>query len=281
MGTAWGAEAPAATTASAPAGSNAPVNGAAGSDGAGRETAGIDAALRDADRHFVEGDLVGALRVLGPACSTSKRPDCAFSLGAIEHGLGHCAQALAYYRKYRELAPEGEHISEVTAALEEVESRCGDASVTSVASTPGAGAVAGAVSAQPGPSAAAQPAASSPSRGPAALAEPRATLPRPHTELMWGSFALSGAAALSSVVFGVLAAQSAHDCTQPRAYDQQFIEECEEQGPTYQTLWQGFAVASGGFLGIGLTLWWLDANAAGSVAVSAAGYPTLKVQGRF
>jgi hypothetical protein len=253
------------------------VNDAA-SDEAGLDAAGINAALIDADRHFVDGDLEGALRVLGPACSTSKRPDCAFSLGAIEHGLGHCVQALGYYRKYRELAPEGEHISEVTAALEEVESRCGDASVTPVA-----GALSGAVSSQPGLSAAALPAASSSSREPAALAEPRTTptLPRPHTELMLGSFVLSGAAALSSVVFGVLAAQSAHDCAQPRVYDQKFIEECEERGPSYQALWQGFAVASGGFLGIGLTVWWLDANAAASVGVSAAGYPALKYQGRF
>ena len=47
MGTAWGAEPAPAATASAPAGSHAPVT-----DEAGRETAEIDAALRDADRHF-------------------------------------------------------------------------------------------------------------------------------------------------------------------------------------------------------------------------------------
>ena len=280
-GTAWAADPPPAAKAPVPAGSNASGSEAArdgaARDGAGLDAATIDAALLDADRHFVDGDLEGALRVLGPACSTSQRPDCAFSLGAIEHGLGHCAQALGYYRKYRELAAEGAHISEVTAALEEVEGRCGDASVPPVAALPAAGAL----SAPPGPSAAPQPAASSS----AVLAEPGTppTLPRPHTELMLGSFVLSGAAALSSVVFGVLAAQSAHDCAQPRVYDQKFIEQCEEHGPSYQALWQGFAVASGGLLGIGLTVWWLDTQAAASasVGVSAAGYPALEYQGRF
>ena len=67
----------------------------------------------------------------------------------------------------------------------------------------------------------------------------------------------------------------------PRVYDQSFIEQCEEQGPSYQALWQGFAVASGGFLGIGLTVWWLDSRAAASVGVSAAGAPTLELQGSF
>jgi hypothetical protein len=266
--TVWAADPP-PSNAAAPAGSQVPVGDAAVTD--------LDAALLDADRHFVDGDLEGALRVLGPACSASNRPDCAFSLGAIEHGLGHCPQALGYYRKYRELAPEGEHISEVVAALEEVERRCGAASVRAVAATPGAGAV----STLPSASAAALPVTPNPPSEPAPLAEPGTPPTLPHTELMWGAFVLSGAAALSSVVFGVLAAQSAHDCGQPRTYDQNFIEDCEEQGPTYQALWQGFAVASGGFLGIGLTLWWLDANSAASVGVSAAGAPELKLQGRF
>ena len=284
MGMAWGADPAPSSSASGSPGSNAARSDAAGSGGtasagAALDPAALDAALLAADRYFVDGELEAALRVLEPACSASQRPDCAFSLGAIEHGLGHCAQALGYYRKYRELAPAGEHISEVSAALEEVESRCGDGATTAPA-TPVAGALSATASALPSAETGALPAVSSPSRDRVA-SEPAKLPPRPHTELMWGSFVLSGAAALSSVVFGVLAAQTAHDCSQPRVYDREFIEECEEQGPRYQTLWQGFAVASGGFLGIGLTLWWLDANAAASVGVSAAGYPALKYQGRF
>jgi hypothetical protein len=243
----------------------------------------LEAALLDADRRFVAGDLEGALGVLSPACAASDRPDCAFSLGAIEHGLGHCVQALGHYRKYRELAPQGEHIAEVAAALEEVESRCGDASATPAGAAPlASGAPSGGVSAQAVPAVPALSAVSSP-REPAVPAELWTTpaSPQPHTELMLGSFVLSGAAAVGSVVFGILAAQSAHDCTQPRVYDRKFIEQCEEQGPSYQALWQGLAVASGGFLGIGLTLWWIDAEAASSDGVAAAGYPALKYQGRF
>jgi hypothetical protein len=46
-------------------------------------------------------------------------------------------------------------------------------------------------------------------------------------------------------------------------------------------LWQGFALASGGFLGVGLTLWWLDASSSASLAVSAAGYPELNYRRTF
>jgi hypothetical protein len=237
-----------------------------------QEQRAFDAALTEADRLFVEGDLPGALAVLEPVCAASKRAECSFSLGAIYHGLGRCTQALEHYRRYRQQAPSGEHIAEVTSALQEVEGRCGDASAASPERRVGA------------------PGTSTPQALPGGESEVHpvapplpVTAPASSTgaQLLVGSLAASGAAAASSVVFGILAARSARRCERARAYDRDFIEECEVAGPRYQALWQGFAVASGGFLGIGLTLWWFDARSSASVGVTDAGFPGLQYQRRF
>jgi hypothetical protein len=226
----------------------------------------FDAALVEADHRFTEGDLDGALAVLEPACNQLDRPECAFNLGAIHHGLGHCEQALAYYRRYRELEPAGDHLMEVEAALEEVEPRCGRQNVV--------------VPVQTG--------IASPSAlvAPSGVSE-TSILPAPppagtsSSPFIVGSFVLSGVAAVSSVVFGVLAANSASECERAQVYDDSYAEECEHRGPSYQGMWQGFAVASGGFLGIGLTLWWFDSRSAASVGVSDAGSPALQYRYRF
>jgi hypothetical protein len=234
-----------------------------------QEQGAFDAALTEADRRFVEGDLHGALAVLEPVCSPLKRAECSFSLGAIYHGLGRCTQALEHYRRYRELAPGGEHIAEVASALEEVEGRCGDASAASSVprvAAPGTPSLQGLPSNENEP----QPVAPLP-----------ATASSTNAPLVVGSLAASGAAAATSVVFGILAARSARRCERARAYDRGFIEECEVAGPRYQALWQGFAVASGGFLGIGLTLWWFDTRSSASVGVTDAGFPGLHYQRRF
>jgi hypothetical protein len=225
----------------------------------------FEAALVEADHRFTAGDLDGALAVLQPACYRSERPECAFNLGAIHHGLGHCEQALAHYRHYRELAPAGEHLAEVNAALEEVEPRCGQND------------------ARPAPSG---PLSTSASAAPAGAIEANVLPATPPTgssssPFMVGSFVLSGVAAVSSVVFGVLAANSASECERAQVYDSNYAEECEHRGPSYQGMWQGFAVASGGFLGIGLTLWWFDAHSSASVGVSDAGSPALQYRYRF
>ncbi|HTV19400.1 MAG TPA: hypothetical protein VMG12_12030 [Polyangiaceae bacterium] len=237
-------------------------------------SASIDAALAEADRRFVAGDLAGALAVLEPACSQSERPACLFSLGAVHHGLGDCPQALAYYRRYRAVAPNGAQIEEVTAALEEVEGRCGEAASalppreSSVAPEPAAS--------QP------EPLSASPSPPPApAPARAPASGPSLSSSLMVGAFVLSGAAATGSVVFGALAARSAHDCGQARAYDDDFVDECVEDGPRYQRLWQGLALASASFLGIGVTLWWVDSSSSATLGVSGAGTPVLKYRREF
>jgi hypothetical protein len=99
--------------------------------------------------------------------------------------------------------------------------------------------------------------------------------------LMLGSFVLSGATAVSSVVFGVLAAQSVHDCERARIYDDEFRAECEKNGPRYQGLWQGFAVASASFLGIGMTLWWIDSSSTATLGISGAGTAVLSYRRRF
>jgi hypothetical protein len=235
----------------------------------------FDAAMAEADRRFVAGDLTGALELLAPACTGSERADCSFSLGAIHHGLGHCSEALAYYRHYRAVAPRGEHIGEVTAALEEVESRCGDIVVPVRPEAP--------IEAPPS----AEPASSTATVGPeqgAVIRGPSLTADPPVSKnqgLVIGALAVSGAAAATSVVFGVLAARSARHCDRARAYDRQYVQECEVDGPRYQGLWQGFALASGGFLGVGLTLWWLDASSSASLGVSAAGYPELNYRRTF
>lgn len=272
----------------------------------------IDVALERADRHFVAGELEQALAVLAPACSGSKRPQCAFSLGAIHHGLGHCPEALAYYRSYRELAPRGAPLDEVKAALEEVEGRCGDeppapapsgaANAPVVAEpAPGAAVMAGTGTAGAGTAgadgtrvagadatgvagaglarAALEPeAAPSSEEAPRSLSSPPSSMT---SRLMVGSFALSGAAAIGGVVFGVLAAKSARECRQARVYSDEFRSECEEEGPRYQGLWQGLAVASASFLGIGVTLWWLDESSSATVGVSGAGAPVLRYQRDF
>jgi hypothetical protein len=236
-----------------------------------QEQRAFEAALTEADRRFVEGDLPGALAVLEPVCSASTRAECSFSLGAIYHGLGRCTQALEHYRRYRELAPSGEHLAEVSSALEEVEGRCGDASAASSVprvEAPGTPSLQGLPSTENEP----QPVAPLPAAAPASST---------NATLVVGSLAASGAAAASSVVFGILAARSARRCERARAYDRDFIEECEVAGPRYQALWQSFAVASGGFLGIGLTLWWFDTRSSASVGVTDAGFPGLHYQRRF
>jgi hypothetical protein len=240
---------------------------------------GWAAALGEADRRFVAGDLAGAREVLQPVCSSSDRPECAFALGAIEHGLGHCEAARVHYQHYRELAPRGEHLAEVEAALEEVEAQCGNAP-----SPPAAVAVPAAP--LPGtPPLVEATAASAPSPVAAPAPLPPVPVAPAHDplrrSLVIGSLALSGAAAVTSVVFGVLAAQSADHCQQATVYDRGYREECEEQGPSYQGLWQGFAVASGALLGVGLTLWWLDARSSAAIGVAAAGTPTLQYRRNF
>lgn len=233
------------------------------------EQRAFDAALTEADGRFVAGDLRGALEVLEPVCSASPRAECAFSLGAIYHGLGDCTRALEHYRRYRALAPHGEHITEVTSALGEVEARCGDASPASAAS---GGTVPAPSSSPAPPSVASDTQAAAPP-----LAAPRST----NAPMVVGALALSGAAAASSVVFGILAARSSRRCERAVAYDRDFIQECEVAGPRYQGLWQGFAVASGGFLGIALTLHWLDSRASASVGITDAGLPALNYRHAF
>jgi hypothetical protein len=243
------------------------------------------AALGEADRRFVAGDLAGALEILQPICSTSERPECAFALGAVQHGLGHCEEARVHYRRYRELAPQGEHSAEVQAALEEVETRCGNAPLAPAAvavpsasrpvSEPAAGNVMGRVASGAVASGAVAEPASAPS-------VPLVRVPDPlNRSLVVGSLALSGASAATSVIFGILAARSARHCRRAVVYDRSFIDECESKGPRYQGLWQGFAVASGSFLGIGATLWWLDERSNAALGVAGAGVPTLQYQRSF
>jgi len=252
-------------------------------------SSGFDAALAQADQRFIAGDLPGALQLLEPVCSRSDRPECAFALGAIQHGLGHCPDALLQYRRYRELAPAGEHRAEVDAALEDVESQCGKAPTTAATSpsvSPIQTSPSGGAFLLPGLSLAATPATAAPAVGASSL--PDASMPSAqpapdslNRALVLGSFALSAATAASSLVFGILAAHSASRCERQQTYDQAFIDECEHQGPRYQGLWQGFAVASAGFLGVGLSLWWLDPNSSAAVGVAAGGVPTLQLQHRF
>lgn len=238
--------------------------------------AAVDVALQEADRRFVAGDLAGALAILEPACAKSERPECLFSLGAVQHGLGHCPEALDYYRRYREVAPGGEQIEEVTAALDEVEERCG----ARARAAPAAAAASGedAPGAMPPSPDAASPAPAAPASAPPSALASRSTL---SSRLMLGSFVLSGATAVSSVVFGVLAAQAAHDCERARSYDASFRDVCEENGPRYQGLWQGFALASASFLGIGMTLWWIDSSSTATLGVSGAGSPMLRYRREF
>jgi hypothetical protein len=221
----------------------------------------FESALQEADRRFVAGDLQGALAVLQPVCVATDSAECAFSLGAIHHGLGHCPEALAHYRRYLQLAPQGEHLGEVNEALVEVEGRCGYPE--RAPSAP---------SAAPPPSAAAS--------GAPALAAATAEPSSLGRSLTAAAFAASGAAALGSVTFGVLAARSARRCERADAYDQRFVEECERQGPRYQGLWQGLAVASGAFLGIGVALWWSESRVV-SAGLSDTGLPELVLHGRF
>ncbi|HEU4577391.1 MAG TPA: hypothetical protein VFS67_03980 [Polyangiaceae bacterium] len=239
------------------------------------------AALAAADQRFVAGDLAGALQILEPPCAAADRPECAFALGAIQHGLGHCEAALGHYRHYRELAPTGEHRAEVDAALQEVEAQCGSPPNPLPAPTP-------ALPPQPP-----TPQPSAPLRAPQLPVVPPAALPNetgvpplpapdplPRT-LIVGSFALSGAAAVSSIAFAVLAAHSADRCRHHAVYDQKYIDECEQAGPSYQGLWQGFAIAAGAFAGIGATLWWFDANSSAAVELAGTGAPSLQYRRRF
>ncbi len=239
----------------------------------------VETALSEADRLFVGGDLPGALAVLHPVCASGTSAECAFSLGAIHHGLGHCPEALGHYRRYLQLAPRGEHLAEVHAALEEVEARCGAPAPASAATAP-LGAPPKTSLGAPPPLAAEPGSGTAPSTVPAPLPVPpveRSSLAR---DLGTAAFVASGAAALSGVVFGVLAARSARRCQRAEAYDQRFIDECELRGPRYQGLWQGSAIAAGAFLGVGVALWWSDSSAR-PPAVSCAGGRGLTLSGRF
>lgn len=232
----------------------------------------FEAALSEADRRFVAGDLQGALAVLQPVCIATDSAECAFSLGAIQHGLGHCPEALAHYRRYLQLAPRGEHVPEVSAALEEVEGRCGSPVTPAAPLSP--------VPVEPLPAPAPVAAAS--------VAEPLASPPPPAVVqpsslargLTSAALVASGAAAVSGVLFGVLAARSARRCDRADTYDQRFIDECEVRGPRYQGLWQGSAIASGAFLGVGVALWWSNSRAA-VAGVSGASGPGLALHGHF
>lgn len=252
-----------------------PVRPAAGSAAAASaETTPFEAALREADRRFVAGDLQGALAVLQPVCVATDSAECAFSLGAIQHGLGHCPEALGYYRRYLQLAPRGEHVAEVSVALEEVEGRCGSASTPAAPLEPPPPLVHGP---RPAPQLGAAPGPAPPLAPPLPLAVEPSSLTQ---GLTTAAFVVSGAAAVSSVAFGILAARSARRCHRADAYDQRFIEECEVRGPRYQGLWQGSAIASGAFLGVGVALWWSSSRAV-SAGVSGARLPGLALHGRF
>jgi hypothetical protein len=248
---------------------------AAAADLDGSEGDAFDAAVTEADKRFVAGDLSGALEVLEPVCARSESATCSFSLGAIHHGLGHCHEALVHYRHYRAVAPRGEHSAEVEAALEEVEGRCGASGPAAPASTPSPAASSPAVPSLPPSAPAADPIP------PVMVMPPAATDNSIQKGLVIGSFAVSGAAAASSIVFGVLAARSARHCERARAYDRDYIQECEVDGPRYQSLWQGFALASGGFLGVGLALWWLDGSSSAALGVSGVGTPALNYRRSF
>lgn len=248
----------------------------------------FEAALAQADERFIAGDLEGALRLLEPACAGGERPECAFSLGAVHHGLGHCRQARAFYLRYLELTPNGERVSEARGALEEVEARCGgsvEVASSAVAPDLPRAMSPGAVGLAPTPSAPAMPGLAEPWVAPSGNTPPapvsrEAPQGSLSADLAVGSLALAGAAALSSIAFGLLAAHDANRCAQARSYDREYIERCESSGPRYQGLWQGFAVASGSFLGIGLALWAFDPGPSSAAAASGPS-PQLGYRGRF
>jgi hypothetical protein len=232
--------------------------------------------LERADRRFVSGDLSGALELLEPACARGERSECAFSLGAIHHGLGHCPEARAFYRRYLELWPGGERASEVRDALEEVDARCGDA-LAGAAPEPSPPPLALGIATAPR-AGLDEPSAPPAGSGAALAVAPGAPERSLSADLAVGSFVLSGAAALTSIAFGLLAAHDASRCAKARTYDRDFIERCESSGPRYQGLWQGFALASGSFLGIGLVLWGFDP---GSPSAAASPAPQVGYRGRF
>lgn len=102
-----------------------------------------------------------------------------------------------------------------------------------------------------------------------------------NTPLIATFLGLSGAAVVTSVVFGVLAAKSADRCSEPRTYNQHYIDECEGTLPRYRALWQGFAVAGGSFLAIGGALWWVDLESDSPDAEARAPLPMLKYRQVF
>ena len=247
----------------------------------------VDAALEVANQHFVHGHFAAALEVLLPACTSSNRPECAFSVGAVYHALGRCPEAREQYFRYRELAPDGPLLPAVQSALEEIEPQCGaavsepappgEAPLTSVPIVPVMASAAVAASAPLSAVPVSEPPV--PSRPVAVPLTPEP--PRSNTPLVVTFVGLSGAAAITSVVFGVLAARSASRCDDLPTYDRDYREECEHKFYRYRGLSYGFAAAGVGALAVGGAIWWLDVGSGSSLGVAQAKQPTLHYRARF
>jgi hypothetical protein len=122
------------------------------------------------------------------------------------------------------------------------------------------------------PSTPARPAELQPSRAPGGSSS---------TPYVVGLLAVSGTAAVASVVFGVLALRSADRCGDHSAYDRNYQEDCERDFPRYRALWQAFAIGGAGALAVGGTIWWLDTSSATSLGVAHARHPKLYYRYRF
>jgi tetratricopeptide (TPR) repeat protein len=87
------------------------------------EAAGAEL-YKQAESHYVAGDVAGALALMQKAYAASERPELLFNLGQLHRELHHCREARESYERYLALAKNGTRHAEAARSRNELALEC-------------------------------------------------------------------------------------------------------------------------------------------------------------
>jgi hypothetical protein len=82
--------------------------------------------FKQAEAHYVAGDVAGALELMQRSYDASGRPELLFNLGELQRELKHCTEARKSYERYLALAQTGTRRSEAARKASDLKLECPD-----------------------------------------------------------------------------------------------------------------------------------------------------------